>query len=114
LTTGICPRKSAVTLRGSRSPKGVISVKRRSLDLMRWDRSKKRLVGWVIEASQAPPANTELLSDGKVVGRLTSIAPGDLPGRFIALGYARRSHFEPGAVAAWQVDGAEFGRARVI
>jgi folate-binding protein YgfZ len=75
---------------------------------------QKKLVGWVIEASQAPPANTELLSDGKVVGRLTSIAPGDRPGRFIALGYARRSHFEPGAVAAWQVDGADFGRARVI
>lgn len=75
---------------------------------------QKKLVAWVIEAPQAPPPNTELLSDGKVVGRLTSIVPGDRPGSFIALGYARRSHFEPGAVAAWQVDGAEFGRARVI
>lgn len=75
---------------------------------------QKKLVAWVIEASQAPPPKTELLSDGKVVGRLTSIAPGDRPGRFIALGYARRSHFEPGAAAAWQVDGADFGRARVI
>lgn len=58
---------------------------------------QRKLVSWKIEGSRPSPGAT-LSADGKAVGRLTSIT--DLPsGETIALGYARRSHFELGAVA---------------
>jgi len=58
---------------------------------------QRKLVRWRIEGSI--PAKGAILEDGeKKVGRLTSIA--QLPsGDIVALGFARRSHFESGAVA---------------
>lgn len=58
---------------------------------------QRKLVRWSIQG--AIPNCGETLSDHeKVVGRLTSIA--SLPsGETIALGFARRTHFEPGATA---------------
>jgi len=60
---------------------------------------QKKLVLWQIDSPAPPPVGTELTSDEKVVGRLTSVVAGDRPGRFLAFGYARRSHFDPGASA---------------
>lgn len=70
---------------------------------------QRKLVMWSIQGGTPCPGST-LDHNGKTVGRLTSIAnsgntvSGDVissgdPAGWIALGYARRSHFEPGAVA---------------
>lgn len=57
---------------------------------------QKKLVRWAIEP--VATAGSQLSADGKTVGRLTSVADlGD--GRGIAIGFARRSHFDPGATA---------------
>lgn len=57
---------------------------------------QKKLVRWAIEPAAA--VGSQLAVDGKAVGRLTSVADlGD--GRGIAIGFARRSHFDPGATA---------------
>lgn len=58
---------------------------------------QKQLVRWSIEGSPAT-AGAEVSSDGKVVGRLTSIADTD-DGKQIAIGMTRRSHFDPGSTA---------------
>ena len=58
---------------------------------------QKQLVRWSIEGSRVAPG-AEVSSDGKVVGRLTSIADTD-DGKQIAIGIARRSHFDPGSTA---------------
>jgi folate-binding protein YgfZ len=58
---------------------------------------QRRVVRWKIEGA-CPPPGTTLMADEKKVGRLTSIA--QLPGGdTVALGFARRSHFEPGSLA---------------
>jgi len=60
---------------------------------------QKKLVRWDLHAQSAPAVNSELKEDDRVVGRLTSVAKGDGSNQFVALGFARRSHFEPGSVA---------------
>ncbi|TWT55113.1 putative global regulator [Rubripirellula amarantea] len=57
---------------------------------------QRKLVRWMI-ADCVPPVGTTLDADGKTVGRLTSVAA-DGNGS-IALGYARRTHFEPHSTA---------------
>ncbi|MCS7470740.1 aminomethyltransferase [Stieleria sp. ICT_E10.1] len=58
---------------------------------------QKQLVRWQTLGS-IPAAGSEVSADGKVVGRLTSVAQtGD--DTAVAIGIARRSHFDPGAVA---------------
>lgn len=74
---------------------------------------QKKLVGWRIEAAQPPPTGTELVAEGRVVGRLTSVVPGQRAGEFLAIGFARRSHFEAGAKAAWEINGQSVGQASV-
>lgn len=62
---------------------------------------QKKLVRWRINGTLPEPGTT-VVADGKKVGKLTSIGGvGDLKG--IAIGMARRSHFEPGAVANAEV-----------
>ena len=58
---------------------------------------QKKLVRWKISGG-APTSGTAVESDGKVVGRLTSVASTE-KGVF-AIGPARRSHFEPGCIAS--------------
>ncbi len=60
---------------------------------------QKKLVLWRIAAERPPEPNTELTADGRVVGRLTSVVTTD-NGGFLALGFARRSHFDRGATAS--------------
>lgn len=71
---------------------------------------QKKLVAWSIVMPQAwsrdegiPQPDTKLFDGGeKAVGRLTSVAAiqdEDATNAIVALGYARRSHFEPGATA---------------
>ena len=58
---------------------------------------QKQLVQWSVKEC-VPPVGTELVADGKTVGKLLSVAK--LPNRgAIAIGMARRSHFDPGATA---------------
>jgi folate-binding protein YgfZ len=66
---------------------------------------QRKLVKWSI-AGKTPSQGATLDCDGKTVGRLTSIAQTNGEAREIAntqmtvaLGFARRSHFEPGATA---------------
>ncbi|WP_419194788.1 YgfZ/GcvT domain-containing protein [Novipirellula herctigrandis] len=59
---------------------------------------QKKLVRWSIDGA-VPPAQTKLEHEGKTVGRLTSVAQHD-DGSVVALGFARRSHFDAGAVAS--------------
>jgi len=66
---------------------------------------QKKLVIWQIDSANCPPVDTSLTVDENVVGRLTSIVPGDTAGQWLALGYARRSHFEPGSTAQWKGEG---------
>lgn len=58
---------------------------------------QKKLVLWSIEGGVLP-AGTTLQAGEKVVGRLTSVAETSAA-TAMALGFARRSHFEPGSVA---------------
>ena len=65
---------------------------------------QKKLVLWNLTSSVLPAANTELRHGDKLVGRLTSVAACEIENRlieeqFIALGFARRSHFEAGSMA---------------
>lgn len=64
---------------------------------------QKKLVAWSIVGG-VPKPGTPLLSGEKTVGRLTSVVCLD-DGRVIAIGPARRSHFEPGSVATAILDG---------
>lgn len=57
---------------------------------------QKKLVRWEI-SNGTPQSGTTVESDGKTVGRLTSVAV--TPKGVFAIGPARRSHFEPGSVA---------------
>lgn len=62
---------------------------------------QKKLVRWGI-TGDIPAAEATLESDGKKVGRLTSVtSAGESSGKYqaMALGFARRSHFDPGATA---------------
>ena len=58
---------------------------------------QKKLVAWSIEGG-VPLPGTALQAGDKTVGRLTSVTALDQGGA-IAIGPARRSHFEPGSVA---------------
>lgn len=57
---------------------------------------QKKLVRWSLDRRPEPGAT--LSHGGKTVGRVTSVAP-DANDRAIAIGFARRSHFDPGSVA---------------
>ncbi len=69
---------------------------------------QKKLVQWSI-AGEVPSVNAKLVCGEKTVGRLTSVAA-DSAGGAIAIGFARRSHFDPGASATGVIEstGAEF------
>ena len=69
---------------------------------------QKKLVRWSIDSTDVEPGQ-KLMSGDKLVGRITSVAPLDLPipgmelddkAKSIAIGMARRSHFDPGSKAA--------------
>jgi len=63
---------------------------------------QKMLVRWKIDGL-VPPPETRLMDGEKLVGRLSSVAE-DKDGNGIAIGMARRSHFEPGATAVGTVE----------
>ena len=73
---------------------------------------QKKLVRWKIEGA-TPESGTPLVVGDKTVGRLTSVVGSN--GGSIAIGMARRSHFEPGSTAQGKIEGndQEF-EARVI
>lgn len=58
---------------------------------------QKKLVRWQLQTTAPVAAGTELTSDGKKVGKVTSAVPVD--DHTVALGYARRSHFDAGSQA---------------
>jgi folate-binding protein YgfZ len=65
---------------------------------------QKKLVRFRITCSEKPSPGTELRDGDKVVGRLTSVAADGsvqslVTNSFVALGFARRSHFEAGSKA---------------
>jgi folate-binding protein YgfZ len=60
---------------------------------------QKKLVKWNVVSPSMPVASTELFDNEKLVGRLTSIVAGDVAGEYLALGFARRSHFAVGSKA---------------
>ncbi|WP_246114454.1 CAF17-like 4Fe-4S cluster assembly/insertion protein YgfZ [Rubripirellula tenax] len=75
---------------------------------------QKKLVLWTIRGA-IPEVDAKLESDGKTVGRLTSIAKVDSPeADAVAIGFARRSHFEPGATAAGVTSAGDAFEASVI
>jgi folate-binding protein YgfZ len=67
---------------------------------------QKKLVRWSIDAKQVT-AGSELSADGKLVGRLTSVAMIETD-QCIAIGVARRSHFDPGSTATGTNASGEF------
>jgi len=66
---------------------------------------QKKLVLWQVHSAKCPPVDTQLTVGENAVGRLTSVVPGDRPDQWLALGYARRTHFEPGSTAQWKGEG---------
>lgn len=62
---------------------------------------QKKLVRWEITGG-VPEAGASLLADEKKVARLTSIASTESHG-VVALGFARRSHFDTGATAEGKI-----------
>lgn len=75
---------------------------------------QKKLVLWRISSNQPPATGTELSHDGRVVGRLTSVVADPAGDGYLALGFARRSHFEAGAEAQTAAENGEISRATVI
>lgn len=69
---------------------------------------QKKLVRWKI-AGGVPTPGTSLSADEKKVARLTSVAATEQQAA-LALGFARRSHFESGATATGVIEG-EAGEA---
>lgn len=77
---------------------------------------QKKLVLWSIDGpglDTLPDVDTKLFAGGeKPVGRLTSVARAvsnrSIDGRVLALGFARRSHFEVGCEASGRVAGKSF------
>lgn len=70
---------------------------------------QRKLVRWSITGPE-PNTGSLLTANDKTVGRLTSITAGNIetkPPVWIALGYARRSHFEAGAIASGKIEGTE-------
>lgn len=63
---------------------------------------QRKMVRWRVASTAPPEAGTELTAGEKTVGTITSAALDPDTGRVIALGFARRSHFEPGSVASCQ------------
>ena len=61
---------------------------------------QKKLITWQIKgaASESVRVGTKLEADGKIVGRLTSVATRN-DGTITAIGFARRSHFDAGSEA---------------
>lgn len=66
---------------------------------------QKKLVLWQVASATCPPPDTKLTVGDTLVGRLTSVVPDDGPGKWLALGFARRSHFDPGAAAQCEAFG---------
>jgi tRNA-modifying protein YgfZ len=60
---------------------------------------QKKLVRWNLQAIEPPAAGTELRDGDRLVGRITSVCSGENAGKYLAMGFARRSHFEPGSIA---------------
>jgi tRNA-modifying protein YgfZ len=60
---------------------------------------QKKLVRWSLQCDETPAPGLELRDSDRVVGRVTSICKDDSPGKYLAIGFARRSHFEPGSTA---------------
>ncbi|MEM9588064.1 MAG: aminomethyltransferase [Planctomycetota bacterium] len=63
---------------------------------------QKQLVAWSISGA-VPEPGQKLFSEDKAVGRLTSVAK-QADGTVLAIGYARRSHFDAGSVATATLD----------
>ncbi len=61
---------------------------------------QKKLVHWSLNSPTRPGVGMELKDGDRIVGRLTSIAPMDVANQFMALGFARRSHFDAGSKAS--------------
>ncbi|HVH27057.1 MAG TPA: glycine cleavage T C-terminal barrel domain-containing protein [Vicinamibacterales bacterium] len=59
-------------------------------------RVARKLVGLLLEGSEAPPAGTTVRSGEREIGRVTSAALSPALGRPIALGYVQRDFVEPG------------------
>lgn len=57
----------------------------------------RKLSGFIIQNGDAPAPGDKLLSDGKEVGWVTSVAHSPRLGKPIGLGYVRREHLTPGA-----------------
>lgn len=74
---------------------------------------QKKLVRWNLSCSEEPPLGTELRDGDRVVGKLTSICAGDSPQKFLAIGFARRSHFNPGLTATGMTPGGQLIQAVV-
>ena len=70
---------------------------------------QKKLVRWKITGG-VPEAGTSLLADDKKVARLTSIANTESHD-VVALGFARRSHFDAGATAQGKIESDSTGDA---
>jgi len=66
---------------------------------------QKKLVLWKVHSASRPPVGTQLTAGDNVVGRLTSVVHDDAPNAWLALGFARRTHFEPGSQADWSDQG---------
>ena len=60
---------------------------------------QKKLVQWRLKCPSIPASGTELKDGDRVIGRLTSVALQDTPNEYLALGFARRTHFDLGSKA---------------
>jgi len=93
---------------------------------------QKQIVAWYLQdlpGDERPPVDTKLFPvsddhtgpitdsrislEGKPVGRLTSVVAAEKPSTAVALGFARRSHFDPGAVAVGELASGVRFRATV-
>jgi tRNA-modifying protein YgfZ len=75
---------------------------------------QRKIVLWQLDSPQCPLPGTELTSEGRVVGRLTTVVANPAGDGFLALGFARRSHFEAGATAEGKLGDGSAIKAVVV
>ncbi len=75
---------------------------------------QKKLVKWKVQCDVEVTTGVELKAADRVVGRLTTIVPGDQAHEFDALGFARRSHFDSGSQALGMTESGATITATVV
>ena len=90
-------------------------VGKRSIELRDRHLSKRKLVGFTLDADTTLPEESNLvLRGGEIAGFVTSVARSAALSRIIGLAYTAREDSEPGAAIRIRLSGGEVVQGRVV